>query len=95
MTDEEFNLYCAEVKNLVIKEMTGDGSLWVTEPHRQLLDGWFYNPSKDLNQMAEVFDKLWMSDIVGTRQEQEFLTSALNEGIAQSMREFIESTREI
>ena len=87
MTDEEFNLYCAEVKNLVIKEMTGDGSLWVIEPHRQLLDGWFYNPSKDLNEMADVFDKLW--------SEQGLPWTGLHpdEGIASAMREFIKSTK--
>ena len=91
MTDEEFNRYCAEVINLVIKGMTGDGSLWTIEPHRQLLDGWFYNPSKDLNQMAEVFDKLFKGKL--TNDPYKFSNIFDRKGIASAMREYIESTK--
>lgn len=50
-----------------------------------------YSPATNLNQMAEVFDRLWKD------REDYFAPSAwflmnVDKGIAKAMREFIEST---
>lgn len=86
MTDEEFNRYCAKVMNHVPTE-------WDT----------LWDPATDLNQMAKVFDKLVSKTVVNCHipdAPENLLFSQLSismvtEGIAQAMREFIESTGEI
>ena len=50
--------------------------------------GDWWNPSVDLNQMAEVFDKLWCDKEVSIYGR--FFNSAKQRGIAKAMREFID-----
>jgi len=97
MKDEEFNRYCAEV-------MGYTWDVWASSILLENNDTWEGYKDKDgyavdvcaatdLNQMAEVFDKLWLN------YYDEYSTSpSLNmgdtRGIAKAMRDFIESTNE-
>lgn len=73
MTDEEFNPYCAEVMQIPRLE-SGNYKGW--------------SPATDLNQMAEVFDKLLANERIPKA-----FTVFSGQEIAQAMREFIESTK--
>lgn len=79
MTDEEFNRYCAQVMGIPVKLAEAVDS---------------HNPATDLNQMAEVFDKLMSKE---TFILMKFWTykhpDTVQIPIAQAMREFIESTK--
>jgi len=95
MKDEEFNRYCAEVMGNYISYDIAESGIWrVMEVNGQKVKSpCSYNPATDLNQMAEVFDKLWLN------YYDEYSTSpSLNMGdtksIAKAMRDFIESTNE-
>lgn len=93
MTDEEFNKYCAEVMNGRIIPHSW-GKVYYFE-HRIPVPVADYLPSKDLNQMAEVFDKL-VERGEGIKGDKwvKFSYAIGKSGIAQAMREFIESTKE-
>jgi hypothetical protein len=58
MSKKEFNKYCTSVIGLIVKDEVIGGGLFVTEKHRPTFAGRFYNPYDDLNQKADVFDKL-------------------------------------
>ena len=77
---DRFNRYCAEVMDLKNKG-------WTT---LALLD---YNPFDDLNQMAEVFDKLYGKERGSMHKVGCFMYNVLT-GIKQAMQDFIESTME-
>lgn len=93
MTDEEFIRYCAEVMGYkwgvwAVSIMPDNNATW---------EGWKdnegieidFDPTTDLNQMADVFDKLWKD--TPTFFCKEFFNSIHRIGIAKAMREFIES----
>lgn len=87
MTDKEFIKYCAEVMGYKIISHGDYGERFTYE------DGVRYDPLTYLNEMAEVFDKLWKD-----REDLGFggislLKIIIEKGIAQAMREFIESTK--
>lgn len=96
MTDEEFNKYCAEVmgyKREVAPRMY-ESQLWVSDGGSSR---WHYLPSFNLNQMAEVFDKLIQRIYRNNKESMAFYTQMSSvaiegKGIAEAMREFIEST---
>lgn len=95
MKDEEFNRYCAEVMGYrTFKEINYICIKVPNDNFNHPLDDMIkYSPATILYQMAEVFDKLWLN------YYDEYSTSpSLNmgdtRGIAQAMREFIESTNE-
>jgi len=83
----EFNRYCAEVMGY---EIFNDLALTCIY-HA----GAIYQPATDLNQMAEVFDKLWKQGKYRTHRNRVIFDDVkLLSGIAQAMRQFIESTKE-
>lgn len=87
MTDEEFNRYCAEV---MLRTEYADEMPYP------------YSPATDINQMAEVFDKLVSGLLIKCHDPdapenqlfEQFSVSMVSEGIALAMRQFIESTKE-
>ena len=87
MTKEQFNRYCAEVMEYEIRYIENIEFLFdknATKPFTTFLS---YNPADNLNQMAEVFDKLWLK-----HQSAWFANDIGTNGIKQAMRDFIEST---
>jgi len=86
MNKEEFNKYCAEVMGY--HKDNSEYEAWSASLRRP------YNPYDDLNQMAEVLDKLTDSTHRWDGMW-ESLYDHLNcsKGIKQAMRDFIESTK--
>lgn len=101
MTDEEFNRYCAEVMGYrTFKEINYICIKVPNDNFNHPLDDMIkYSPATILYQMAEVFDKLWpdsmeeRSSLITDINEEVFLENLACKGIAQAMREFIESTK--
>ena len=88
MNKEEFNSFCAEVMGLKLD----NGLAYIDS--QTLYSIYYYNPYDDLNQMAEVLDKLTDSTHRWDGMW-ESLYDHLNcsKGIKQAMRDFIESTK--
>lgn len=83
MTPEQFNRYCAEVMGLTVDHICDQwGGLSIS--------GMVYAPHDDMNQLAEVFDRLWQADIDNYVQ---FRMTITDKGIQQAMIDFIWSTR--
>ena len=64
MNKKEFNKYCAEVMGYKVEEFSdlGTGNPLTGQDETYLVFGRsIYDPYDDLNQMAEVFDKLMES----------------------------------
>lgn len=79
MSPEEFNKYCATVMGYWMNDQWMMGADTSYDfPHS-------YRPYSDMNQLAEVFDRLWEGDPV---------VIPVDKGIRQSMIDFIWSTRE-
>ena len=93
MTPEEFNRCCAEVMEYELRLELGyicipapDGSCWIK-----------YDPHSDMNQLAEVFDRLWaeQEEWKNTDEDGMPLFPVDDEkGIRQAMIDFIWSTKE-
>ena len=76
-----FNTYCADVMGYKIFPDLATSAIYHA--------GAIYEPHTNLNQLAEVFDKL-----LANEQIPKAFTVFSGEGIATAMREFIESTHD-
>ena len=92
MNKEKFNKYCREFSDYKIKPLK-NGLFIMNES-----SGWDeYNPYDDLNQMADVVDKLakqWRDDENIFHALCEAKDSIEVHGLLKAMRDFIVSTKE-
>ncbi len=93
----EFNKYCAEVMGYEERNLRGFGKeiLFYILSDKPIMPIKNYNPYDDLNQMAEVFDKL-LSNFMEHDNFPEWASFlgdlSFNKGAKKSMRNFIIST---
>ena len=104
VNQQEFNKYCAEVVGFTISEKPhdiGEVALWCKKPAESDTDfdkffsnlGFYYNPYNDLNQMAEVIEKLLDDhNIFIDNQKCPNKYMIIRVGFKQSFRNFIIST---
>ena len=101
---DRFNKYCAGVMWLTIGKVHADLrsgqsiDCYYTDKNDYLCSVYNYNPYDDLNQMAEVFDKLWQikqpKSLQQTQAVNKFRADLANYGIRKAMRNLIISTME-
>ena len=91
MNKNEFNEYCAKVMGLICTDKASDNGVWVIEKEKDgaACPDWYYNPYEDLNQMAEVVDKLILTRVLDVEPIGKMIEK---HGMKQTFRDFIEST---
>lgn len=90
MDKDKFNRYCADV--IGYETCANDGIPFLRKNGILKMSEGYYNPYNDLNQMAEVFDKLDPSFNLTLNECGNFIMQCNEFGIKQAMRDFIIST---
>jgi len=86
---DKFNKYCSEVVGGYYASRGGISSVKINNTWLPAVD---YNPYDDLNQMADVVEKLLESEIIIAGRIEELSLAPLSHGIKQAFRDFIIST---